>query len=218
VLRSLCLCALCALPALLPAAAASAAAKAGAAAAVRDIQRTYAAVTALQAEFIQKLTHRDSGSVETRSGTLLFRKPLSVRWETFSPHAELLLITEKEIWNYLPDEEVAYRYPPEATQDSRALIDVLTGRARLDRDFHVEEAGNEDALLRLRLYPLEPTRQMTELSLWIDHAGRFIRRARVLDFFGNINEVDFVKLRFDPEIGEKAFTFTPPEGTKVERP
>ena len=47
--------------------------------------------------------------VQKRSGTIAFKRPLLVRWETSAPHAELLMVTDREIWNYLPDEELAYR-------------------------------------------------------------------------------------------------------------
>ena len=40
------------------------------------------------AEFEQKLTHKESGAVETRYGTLHFKKPLLIRWETKKPIKE----------------------------------------------------------------------------------------------------------------------------------
>ncbi len=201
-----------------PAAAATAikTPKAQVSAAVRDMQRVYAGMDSFQANFAQNLVHRESGSVETRNGTLLFKKPLLVRWETAKPHAELLIINNREIWNYLPDEEIAYRYAPDLAQDSRTLIRVITGQARLDQDFYVEEDGKEDNLLRLRLYPLEPTQQMTEASIWLDPATKLIKKAVIVDFFGNSNEVSFVSMRPNIKLEERGFDFTPPKGVKVE--
>ena len=76
----------------------------------------------------QRLVHQESGSEETRQGTLAFQKPLRVRWETKAPHAELLVITDKDVWDYLPDEELAYQYSPEVVHDSRSIIQVITGQ------------------------------------------------------------------------------------------
>ena len=183
---------------------------------VKEVQRVYGAMDAFQATFTQKLTHRESDSFEIRDGALLFKKPLFVRWETTKPHAELLLINDREIWNYLPDEKVAYRYPPEFAQDSHTLIRVVTGQARLDQDFFVEEEGKENGLLRLRLYPKEPTQQMVEAGIWVDPAVYLIKKAVIIDFFGNTNEVTFSDLKTKQKLEEKSFAFTPPKGVAVE--
>lgn len=185
-------------------------------AAAKNLQRTYAGMESFQADFVQKLVHKESGSVETRNGTLLFKKPMLVRWETTAPHAELIIINSREVWNYLPDEALAYRYAPDSVQDSHALIRVLTGQARLDQDFYVEEEGTEKGLLRLRLSPLEPAHQMTEAAVWIDPANYIIQRAVIFDFYGNSNEVGFTTLRPNPKLDEKKFDFAPPHGAMVE--
>jgi outer membrane lipoprotein carrier protein len=183
---------------------------------VKEVQRVYGAMDAFQAAFTQTLSHQESNSFEVHDGELRFKKPLFVRWETARPQAELFLINSKEIWHYLPDEKLAWRYAPEFPQDSHMFIRVLTGQARLDQDFSVEEAGSEDGLLRLRLYPLEPSRQMVEVGLWIDPASYLIKKALILDFFGNSNEVAFTKLSARLKLDEKSFDFTPPRGVTVE--
>jgi outer membrane lipoprotein carrier protein len=183
---------------------------------VKEIQRVYGAMDAFQANFTQKLTHRESNSFEMRDGALLFKKPLFVRWETTKPNAELLLINNREIWNYLPDEKLAYRYAPELAQDSRTLIRVVTGQARLDQDFFVEESGKENGLLHLKLYPLEPTQQMVEGGIWVDPAAYLIKKAIIIDFFGNSNEVTFTSFTTKLKLEDKNFDFAPPKGTAVE--
>jgi len=183
---------------------------------VKEVQRVYGAMDAFQAAFTQTLTHRESNSFEVRNGEMLFKKPLFVRWETAKPNAELLVINHREIWNYLPDEKVAYNYAPDLAQDSHALLRVVTGQARLDQDFLVEEAGKEDGLLRLRLYPREPTQQMVEAGIWVDPAAYLIKKAVIIDFFGNSNEVVFTSLTNKLKLEEKSFEFTPPKGVAVE--
>lgn len=186
---------------------------------VDKLQSTYAAMNSFKATFTQELTHQESGTTETRHGTLLFRKPLLVRWETAKPHPELLLVTDKDIWNWLPDEELAYRYSLELARDSWPIIMVVTGQSPLNRDFEVErmnpEAG-DGALIRLLLYPKEPTPQLTEAQVWVDPATSLIRRAQVMDFYGNTNLIRFDSLTPDASLQASDFTFTPPKGTEVE--
>ena len=109
-----------------------------------EMQKKYESMQSFTAEFTQRLVHQESGSEETRQGTLAFQKPLRVRWETKAPHAELLVITDKDVWDYLPDEELAYQYSPEVVHDSRSIIQVITGQSRLDKDFTVEAEPDDN--------------------------------------------------------------------------
>ena len=137
---------------------------------VVSLQQKYDGIKSMKAEFTQLLVHKESGSKENRTGTLSFKKPLLVRWESKKPAPELLVVTDKEIWNVFPDEEVAYKYPLSMAQDSRSIVRVVTGQARLDQDFQIEEEGKESGLLKLRLFPKEPVQALVEAVLWIDPA------------------------------------------------
>ena len=187
------------------------------AAVVSKVQAAYADMQSFRSGFAQELFQRDSGVTQKRTGTLVFQRPLRVRWETAAPHPELLMVTDKEIWNYLPDEELAYRYSRELAEDSRSLIQVVTGRSALTRDFDVEPAPEQTGgLLHLMLYPKEPTTALTEAQLWIDPATSLIRRAMVMDFYGNTNTVELKDLKKNAAVTASEFTFTPPKGTEVE--
>jgi outer membrane lipoprotein carrier protein len=182
------------------------------------VQAAYTDMESFRADFTQELLQRDSGMVQKRSGTLDFQRPLRVRWETVAPHAELLMVTDKEIWNYLPDEELAYRYSRALAEDSRSLIQVITGQSAINRDFDVEDSGEpqQDGLIHLLLFPKEPTTEMTEAQIWVDPATSLIRRAMVMDFYGNTNTVELKGLQKNASIPASRFSFTPPKGTEVE--
>ena len=180
------------------------------------IQARYEKLRTFSATFEQTLTHKESGSVEKRQGNLLFQKPLLIRWQTDKPHEETLVVTHKEIWDYLADEDIAYRYPLELVRDSRTIIQVITGQAALTKDFDVKEAGQENGLAKLHLYPKEPAPQMVEALLWVEPSTGYIRRASIIDFYGNSNDVRFTQFKPDTSLKESDFTFTAPKGVEVE--
>ena len=180
------------------------------------IQTRYEKLRTFSATFEQTLTHKESGSTEKRQGNLLFQKPLLIRWQTDKPHEETLVVTNKEIWDYLADEEIAYRYPLELVRDSRTIIQVITGQAALTKDFDVKEAGQENGLAKLHLYPKEPAPQMVEALLWVEPSTGYIRRASIIDFYGNSNDVRFTQFKPDTSLKESDFTFTAPKGVEVE--
>lgn len=185
---------------------------------INKMQNAYAGMSSFRSEFTQFLLQRESNVTEKRTGVLLFQKPLRVRWETDSPHKELLLVTDKEIWNFLPDEELAYRYSRDLAEDSRSLIQVVTGQSSLDKDFDVEPAQSTDKenLIHLMLYPKEPTIELTEAQIWLDPGTFLIRRAMVMDFYGNTNTIDLQGLKPNASVTEKDFQFSPPKGIDIE--
>ena len=180
------------------------------------IQARYDKLRTFSATFEQTLTHKESGSVEKRQGNLLFQKPLLIRWQTDKPHEETLVVTNKEIWDYLADEEIAYRYPLELVRDSRTIIQVITGQAALTKDFDVKEDGQENGLAKLHLYPKEAAPQMVEALLWVEPSTGYIRRASIIDFYGNSNDVRFTQFKPDTSLKASDFTFTAPKGVEVE--
>ncbi len=185
---------------------------------VGRMQAVYNEMQSFRADFTQELLQRETGVVEKRRGTLVFQKPLLVRWETAAPHAELLLVTDKEIWNYLPDEELAYRYSRSLAEDSRSLIQVITGQSALNRDFDVEisQSPEDGRLIHLLLYPKEATTELTEAQLWLDPDTALISRAMIMDFYGNTNMIELKNLKPNNSIPSSVFRFTPPSGTEVE--
>ena len=180
------------------------------------IRARYDGMSAFEASFKQKLTHRESGASEERTGRLRFQKPLKFSWQTKAPHEETLVVTERDIWNYIPDEKIAYKYSPDLAKDSRSLIQVITGQAALNRDFDVKNGGRENGVVKLILYPDEPAPQLTEAHIWVEPDTGLIRRANIIDFYGNSNDVILDNISPKDSFPPSAFKFSPPKGVDVE--
>ncbi len=183
---------------------------------VGKIQAHYQKVSSLSGEFKQILVHKESGSRTEQAGNLAFRKPLLVRWEVTTPRREeLIVVNAKELWDYIPGEEIVYKYPVSLVQDSRTMIKVITGQADLREDFKVKAAGREDGLNKLKLIPKEATQQITMAVIWVSDDGT-IKRAMIQDFFGNENDITFTSLDFDVPMQDSLFKFTPPAGVEMQ--
>lgn len=180
------------------------------------IQKRYDAIQSMTAKFEQVLFHKESGSKEKRTGIIEFKKPLLVRWETFNPAPELLLVSAKEIWNHFPDEEVAYKYSLDLVKDPKSIVRVITGMARLDQDFEIKDEGVEDGLVKLHLYPNEPVQAFTEGIIWVDKESSTIRRFKIFDFYANENDILFTEQKMDTKINDNKFIFSSPKDTQIE--
>ena len=187
--------------------------------AVLLMQKTYGAMKSFETAFEQELLQRESGVVQKKNGTLAFERPMKIDWATSSPAEEHIIVTGKEIWHYIPDEALAYRYDMSMADDSRSFLTVITGNSDIEKHFDIEEAPavpDDNGLKHFVLFPAEPTMQTVKCSLWIDAATGFIGKAAVVDFYGNVNSVTFKGFRPNAAIDGKRFDFVPPDGTEVE--
>lgn len=180
-----------------------------------QVKRHYANMTSLEADFTQELQHKESGNTENRTGIFLFKKPLLVHWKTNTPTPELLVISDKEIWNVFPDEHLAYKYPLDVIDNSGNIIKVITGQTPIDETFSVEGETREGQLIKLHLFPHEPVQSLTEAFLWVEESG-LITKVKLFDFFGNVNTIEFTKHRIGKQFDKGAFAFTPPKNYEVE--
>ncbi len=183
---------------------------------VNAVQARYDKMKSMEATFTQTLLHKESGTKDERTGVLYFTKPLQVRWETKTPAPELLIVTPEVIWNVFPDEDMAYKYPASLANDSRSIVRVVTGQTKLTQDFTIERAGTEKGLVKLRLYPKEPTQALTEAAIWVEQSTGLIKRVLLIDFYNNQNDISFTSQKVDTDLPKTLFAFTPPAKMKVE--
>lgn len=187
---------------------------------INNLQNSYSRMKSFKAQFNQELFHRESNTTQSRTGTILFEQPTNINWKTEKPHAEILIINDKEIWNYLPDEEIAYRYNANIMASSHAALSVITGQNKISDNFEVEDLNDADAtkkgLKAFLLYPHEPTPQIVEAQLWIDTKTNQIRKVTILDFYGNTNSIKFTEFTPNAKVKKKDFIFKAPEGVDIE--
>ncbi len=180
-----------------------------------DVQRYYNSMTTLSATFEQVLHHRESGSIEQRKGELFFKKALNIRWEVMAPSKELWLVTEQDMWDFLPDEEIAYRYSSQNIKNSGGIIGLLTGQTSLQQEYDINAMGEDGEMLQLQLFPKEASMQLVEAMIWVEKEGA-IRKIRSVDFYGNITEITLSNLKRNIELKPSFFTFKAPKGVEIE--
>ena len=180
------------------------------------INKAYANLNSFTATFTQTLTNATAKTSETRTGTIHFKKPLLVRWESKGDSQELLIVTKKEVWDYFPDEEIAYRHPLSFAKDARTVIGIITGQTTIESNFTVSSA--DASYQTLHLYPKDPTPQMTEVTIHIDPKTNLIRTVEITDFYNNTNKIEFDKMDTGVNLKDSIFAFTPPKGIKVQNP
>ncbi len=178
------------------------------------LQARYETIESFQSGFIQILTNAATREQEERMGRISFLKPLNVRWESSGPEEELLVVGKDTVWNYFPEENVAYRYETDEVLTSRNMIRFISGQARITEDFQVEDQGMEDDLHKIKLVPKNPEPDLVLAYIWSDEEG-IMHRILLVDFFGNGNELRLKDMDLNPDLDQDFFEFEPPAQVEV---
>ena len=179
------------------------------------VQDRYQSLSSFRAFFTQQLYNAASKKKEERLGSIVFAKPKSLRWETTSPEEEVLVVGPRVVWEYLPEDGVAYRYAVDEVFRSKTMLRFLSGEVHLKQDFQVRHAGEDAGLQVLELTPLEPEPGLTLARLWVRGDDGLVERIHIVDFFGNTNTLHLKAIEVDPTIDPQLFQFTPPQGVRV---
>ena len=180
-----------------------------------QIQKRYDTLQSFRGFFLQKLTNASSREVQERLGSITFKRPRFIRWETTSPETELLIIGQDTVWEYFPEEETVYRYTVEQVLSSKTMIRFLSGEANLKDDFTVTDLGMDGDFKHLKLIPKEPEPNLVEGEIWVRPGQDMLEKIKLVDFFGNINELELTGLQLDVPVDQKEFTLDPPKGTEI---
>lgn len=181
-----------------------------------EIQKTYDSLTSFKADFNQTLTNAASKERDVRFGTITFKQPSLLYWESVKPEKELLIVGNSVVWDYYPDDKLALKYRTKQLFNSKTMIKFISGKAKLEEDFVVENQGDDGGLTKLKLMPREPETGLVLAYVWVDPVKKMLTKILVVDFYGNGNEVQLSNIQIDPEVADSLYEFTPPKGVDVE--
>jgi len=182
------------------------------------VQKQYQTIESFRTEFTQKLINASSNDSEERTGWIAYKRPSRIHWETETPEKEVLILNRDFIWDYYPEEGVAYRYSLQQMFDSKTMLRFISGEVDLAEEFNVTRTNSEaeaSELIRLELKPKDPDPSLVEAELRVDPEDMLIRRIKLVDFFGNQNILRFQNIERNCQPDPNLFVLEPPEETRV---
>jgi outer membrane lipoprotein carrier protein len=198
----------------------------------RLVQAFYDQTRVFEAEFEQSQYTRLYDRTENAKGKVVFKKPGKMRFDYEGPNGQVFVSDGRELKIYQPPEEgeergqlIVRRIEEDQLPEVFAF---LTGGGNLLQDFEVrllDEARRDfPAGHVLELRPKRPTPHFERLVFYVtivEQGGKragIIRRVLILDAAGNRNRFDFKKPRFDRDVSDRTFRYSPPRKTDVVRP
>ncbi len=179
------------------------------------IQKRYQSIQSLKTDFVQELTNASSGEKELHYGTIHYLQPGFIRWEEKKPGKELLIVDQQVVWDYFPEEGVAYKYGLEEKFESKTMLRFITGDVDLAKDYSLIDQGKDQGWKKIKLIPKKPEPSLVLAYIWVDEQENLLRQILLVDFFGNGNQLTFSDFLLNISLAKSLFRFRPPEGVMV---
>jgi outer membrane lipoprotein carrier protein len=206
---------------------------------VSALEKGYASLQDVQADFVQKAAIAGISREQKGSGELLLKKPASAtamfRFNYSTPKQQIIS-NGKQVWFYLPENrQVMVSNIADMFKGGNSIaLNYLTGLGHVSRDFNVsfaQEPQDKHGDYQLELLPKNPSAVLAKLQLTVSAAAveNFLRDGSVQDVFpivasvihdagGNQTRIDYSRVRVNKGLANSRFNFKVPQGVEVIKP
>ena len=206
---------------------------------VAALEKGYATLQDVQADFSQRTTIAAIKKEQRGSGEVLLKRPASstamFRFNYTKPKQQIVS-NGKQVWFYLPENrQVMVSQVSEMFKGGNNIaLSYLTGLGHVSRDFSIAFAGekrDKGGNYQLELVPHKPSPVLAKLQLTVsvEAVEHFLKDGAVRDIFpivssvvfditGNETRIDYSRARVNKGIDNGKFSFKIPKGVEVIKP
>jgi outer membrane lipoprotein carrier protein len=206
---------------------------------VSALEKGYASLQDVQADFAQKTVIAGINREQRGNGELLLKKPASstamFRFNYTKPKQQIVS-NGKQVWFYLPENKQVMVSPvADMFKGGNSIaLNYLTGLGHVSRDFtasFAQEPQDKNGNYQLELLPKSPSAVLAKLQLTVSAAAveHFLRNGSVQDIFpviasvihdagGNQTRIEYSRVRVNKGLANSRFSFKVPQGVEVVKP
>jgi outer membrane lipoprotein carrier protein len=206
---------------------------------VSALEKGYASLQDVQADFAQKTVIAGINREQRGSGELLLKKPASAtamfRFNYLKPKQQIVS-NGKQVWFYLPENKQVMVSPvADMFKGGNSIaLNYLTGLGHVSRDFNAsfaQEPQDKNGNYQLELVPKNPSAVLAKLQLIVSAAAvdSFLKDGSVQDIFpviasvihdvgGNQTRIEYSRVRVNKGLANSKFSFKVPQGVEVIKP
>lgn len=206
---------------------------------VTALEKGYASLQDVQADFAQKTVIAGINREQRGSGELLLKKPASAaamfRFNYTKPKQQIVS-NGKQVWFYLAESKQVMISPvADMFKGGNSIaLNYLTGLGNVSRDFNAsfaKEPQDKNGNYQLELVPKSPSPVLTKLQLVVSAAAveHYLRDGSVQDIFpviasviydigGNQTRIEYSHVRVNKGVDSSKFNFKIPAGVEVIKP
>jgi outer membrane lipoprotein carrier protein len=181
-----------------------------------QVQKFYATIKQVTAQFRQSVTNDMLGSTKTSDGTVWIMKPGKMRWDYLEKKKDKVEVTKSFISNgttlYVVEHDNMQVIEKSLQQDMMPVaVSFLYGKGDLKSEFIPEldtsgKYGGKGELV-LKLTPKKPSAQYKNLFLVVSPTDYHVTQSVIVDSSNNVNHFRFYAPDFAKEIKDTWFEF-----------
>ena len=206
---------------------------------VSALEKGYAGIQDVQADFSQKTTISAVNREQKGVGEVLLKRPASAtamfRFNYAKPKQQIIS-NGKQVWFYTPEnKQVVVNSVAAMFADANSIaLSYLTGLGHVSRDFEVSfaaEPQDKNGNYQLELTPKKASAVLAKLQLTVDDEAveQLQKTGEVKNVFpivssivhdagGNRTRIDYSRARVNKGVADGKFNFKIPEGVEVIKP
>jgi outer membrane lipoprotein carrier protein len=182
----------------------------------RRLQTNYDKIHSFTAQFTQ--TYASGGlalKVAPEKGEIRVKKPDRFRMETTAPVRKTTGSDGRTLYFYDHQARTASEEPLPKGGDAPTALMFIAGRGNLLRDFTPSVAPTQpDGVWHLDLAPRTANSDFKQLTLIVDRTSLMLRGFSWTDHQGGTNTVRLERLRENPTLADRDFSFQIPAGVQ----
>jgi len=173
-----------------------------------NIQKKYASLSSLKADFEQTSFQAMLQETVAEKGWLVIQKPDKMVWTYTSPKTKIALVRDQVFWFYIPDDK--HLYCEQTNNYAQNLFyQLISGTIKLKDTFEFSvdpDKGDtaESGLQQLKLKPLEQHPTIQSIMISVDNQF-LIRKTIIQDHFGNVTTCLLNNYVIDPVVPDTTF-------------
>ena len=183
---------------------------------VDQVQKFYANIKQVTAQFRQSVTYDTFGSTKTSDGAVWIMKPGKMRWDYLEKKKTGVEVKKSFISNgaylYVIEHDNKQVVKKNLQHDLMPVaVSFLYGKGDLKAEFDAEldksaKYGEKDDIV-LKLTPKQPSAQYKNLFLVVSPKDFHVSQSVIIDSSGNVNHFRFYAPDFDKPIKDSYFEF-----------
>ena len=168
------------------------------------------------ADFHQESTLKALEVTDTATGRIFIKRPGRMRWEYDKPSPQVIVTDGVTLWIYRPeDNQVMTGKATDFFGEGKGaafLSDIKAIRAHFDISL---ANGGTDTCVHLKLVPRTPMDDLQAVLLTVSRDRHAILEVTTRNIYGDETRLTFTDTRFDLELNDRLFSFTPPPEAEV---
>lgn len=188
---------------------------------LNGLKARISSISSLVADFKQTSFNAMLARSEEVSGKIIMVTPNRIRWEYTTGGRQLIIVNNREILYYLPEDKHLMKGTIDESPDSYHIYTLYARPGRIEELFRVRPMKSKpvnvpvpDNCRRLRLIPKEAA-NLTEIKLFLDPDSYDILGAGLNNRLGNTSFIRFDNLHVNVPFDEAYFNFEPPEDATI---